>query len=120
MPMMVRDAIFTETLGGSWDVVCNTNMLLRGQYFVTPRWNMIENTGFADGAHFGGPPPWHLAWERDRRPAGDVRFAPLEECAPILRDYRRIHRPTRIRMVRNRLGPAAMKLLGPLARGRAG
>ena len=118
VPAMIHEAIVTETLGGAWDVICNTNMLLREQYFVTPAWNMIENTGFTDGTHYTAPPPWELVWERDRRPADGIRFAPVEQCDSILRDYRRFMRPTPIRRVRNRLGPAKVRLCRFLGRRR--
>jgi hypothetical protein len=116
VPMLIHEAVITEKLGGAWDVVCNTNMLLRAQYFVNPAWNMIENTGFEDGTHFSGPPPWQLAWEPDRRPADDIRFAPVEECEPILRDYLRFTRPTRAQLLRAHLGAAKTRLLGPFGR----
>ena len=111
VPMLIHDAVVTEKLGGAWDVVCNTNMLLHGQYFVAPAWNMIENTGFEDGTHFSGPPPWRLAWERDRRPA-DIRFAPGEECEPILRDYLRFSQPTRVQKLRSVLSAVKLRLRG--------
>jgi hypothetical protein len=90
MPGMVNDAVVTGSLTGSWDVVCAANMLLRGQYFVTPAWNMVENTGLSDGTHFNQAPPWELRWEPDHRPdLQEIRFAPLDADERVLREYRR-------------------------------
>lgn len=112
MPGMVEGAVIAGTLSGSWDVVCATNMLLRSQYFITPAWNMVENTGLSSGTHFSAPPPWELAWERDRRPPeGRVRFAPVEESAPILREYLRFFKPGRAQALRDRLGAAKKSLV---------
>jgi len=89
MPEMVNDAVVTGSLTGSWDVVCAANMLLRGQYFITPMWNMVENTGLRDGTHFTQAPPWRLHWEPDRRPHLDqIRFAPLAADERVLEKYR--------------------------------
>lgn len=113
MPWMVRGAVIDETLSGAWDVVCATNMLLHGQYFVTPAWNMVENTGFVVGTHSNGPPPWELVWERDRRPHdGRIRFAPIEEYEPILREYLRFFRPGRLQAGVDRLVGAKKRLIG--------
>lgn len=111
LPIMIDQTLNAPTLGGSWDVACGINMLLHGQYFVTPTWNMVENSGFWEGTHYRSPPPWQLVWEQDLRPAGgSIRFAPPEECAPILRDYKRFHAPTLAQHVRGKTG-AAIKLL---------
>ena len=114
MLWMVRGAVIDETLGGPpFDVVCATNMLLHGQYFVTPAWNMVENTGFVVGTHSNGTPPWELVWERDRRPHdGRVRFAPIEEYEPILREYLRFFKPGRLQAGVNRLVGAKKRLIG--------
>jgi hypothetical protein len=89
MPAMIDAAVVKGTLRGSWDVVCATNMLLRGDYFVTPAWNMVENTGLSEGTHADRPPPWELRWELDYRPAlPEIRFA-SEEDERVLREYRR-------------------------------
>jgi hypothetical protein len=85
---MIYDAIVTGSLTGSWDALCATNMLLRGQYFLTPAWNMIENTGFAEGTHVG--PGWQLRWEPEHMPpASGVRFCPVAPDEGVLREYRR-------------------------------
>jgi hypothetical protein len=116
VPGLIHDAVVAERLDGAWDVVCNTNMLLRGQYFVNPCWNMVENTGFEDGTHFTGPPPWRLEWERDRRPVGEIRFAPVQESEAILRDYLRFSRPTRVQLVRGLAGAVKVRLTGLFGR----
>jgi hypothetical protein len=104
MAGMVHEAVVAQTLTGSWDVVCAANMLLDGRYFVTPMWNMVENTGLSDGAHFSAPPPWQLRWESDRPPAGGrIRFAPVEESDQVLREYRRFFTPNRRTLARARL-----------------
>jgi hypothetical protein len=92
VPGMIEAAILKETLHGSWDVVCNANMLLRGQYFVTPTWNMIENTGLARGTHSDRAPRWELHWEPQHRPTREIRFAPVEESEVVLSAYRRFFR----------------------------
>jgi hypothetical protein len=90
MPGMVNEAVVTGSLTGSWDVVCAANMLLRGQYFVTPAWNMVENTGLSEGTHFNQAPPWQLGWEPDHRPRlQDIRFAPIAADERVLKAYRR-------------------------------
>jgi hypothetical protein len=91
MPGMVREAVVTETLTGSWDVVCAASMLLRGQYFLTPTWNMVENTGLDEGTHFDQAPHWELRWEPDHgpRPGGEIRFPPIETDERVLKEYRR-------------------------------
>ncbi len=97
VPGMIQAAVVDETLHGSWDVVCNANMLLRGQYFVTPTWNMVENTGLASGTHSDRPPPWELHWEPQHRPTREIRFAPVEESEPVLAAYRHFFRRRRLR-----------------------
>lgn len=90
LPAMIHEAVVTETLGGSWDVVCAANMLLAGQYFVTPTWNMVENTGLGEGTHAVEAPSWQLHWERGRRPELDeIRFAPPAADERVLKSYRR-------------------------------
>jgi hypothetical protein len=90
LPAMIHDAVLTETLGGSWDVFCATNMLLEGSGFVTPTWNMVENSGLEEGSHAAGPSGLKLDWERDQAPAIDgLRFAPAAPNEQILRAYRR-------------------------------
>jgi hypothetical protein len=95
MAGMIQKAVVAETVGGAWDVVCATNMLLHGWYFVTPAWNMVENTGFTDGTHFTVAPRWHLRWEPQRRPREPIRFAPVVEYEPVLAQYRRFFRRRR-------------------------
>jgi hypothetical protein len=90
MPAMIEGAVVSETLHGSWDVVCALNMLLREQFFVTPAWNMVENTGLSDGTHSSQAPSWELRWETDhRRGADEIRFPPVEEDRRVLKEYRR-------------------------------
>jgi hypothetical protein len=104
MAGMVHEAVVTETLTGSWDVVCAANMLLDGRYFVTPMWNMVENTGLSDGTHSSAPPAWQLRWESDLRPRdGQIRFAPVEESDQVLCEYRRFFMPNRLTLARARL-----------------
>jgi hypothetical protein len=91
MAAMIIDSVVHETLAGSWDVVCATNMLLDRQLFVTPVWNMVENSGLAHGTHADGAPPWELAWEPPPAHvvAGSVRFAPVGPDERVLAAYRR-------------------------------
>lgn len=89
MPWMIHEAIVTGSLTGSWDVSCAANMLVRGQYFVTPTWNMVENTGLSEGTHVDRAPSWGLRWEADHRPRGDISFAPIAPDERVLREYRR-------------------------------
>lgn len=90
MGWMVQAAVVDETLSGSWDVVCATNMLLNDQYFVTPTWNMVENSGLVEGTHqTGRAPAWDLAWEPDHMPDPHaLRFPPVVEDEDVLRVYR--------------------------------
>jgi hypothetical protein len=90
LPAMIHDAILTETLTGSWDVACATNMLLSKSSFVTPTWNMVENSGLEEGTHATGPSGLTLAWEQ--RPTAELsglRFAPAGGDERVLRAYRR-------------------------------
>ena len=91
MPWMIRAAIEDESMGGSWDVDCAASMLLDDQYFVTPTWNMVENSGLSEGTHHAGSPPrWTLAWETAHRPdLGGLRLPPVAEDERVLRAYRR-------------------------------
>jgi hypothetical protein len=108
MPWMINEALVTESLTGSWDVCCAANMLVRGQYFVTPAWNMVENTGLSEGTHFDQAPPWELRWESDHMPRlREVRFAPVAPDERVLKEYRAFFTHTDTR-------------LGPLAQARVG
>jgi hypothetical protein len=91
MAGMIDAAVVTETLRGSWDVVCATNMLLEGSSFVTPTWNMVENSGLAHGTHADGAPSWELTWEPrpDPGPGEPLRFAPFGFDEQVLGTYRR-------------------------------
>jgi hypothetical protein len=91
MAAMVLDAVVTERLAGSWDVVCATNMLLDHRLFVTPTWNMVENGGLEVGTHAHGLPSWDLAWESPpaHLGSGGVRFAPVALDERVLAGYRR-------------------------------
>jgi hypothetical protein len=88
MAGMIDAAIVRETLGGSWDVACAANMLLAGQWFVTPTWNMVENSGLAHGTHADGAPAWELHWEPEHAPSGPIRYAPAELDERVLGAYR--------------------------------
>jgi hypothetical protein len=110
MAGMINGAVVTGSLTGSWDVVCATNMLLHGQFFVTPTWNMIENTGLSEGTHFDHAPPWELHWEPDLAPRGaEISFAPLIPDEDVLREYRRFFQPDAERGVLRRLRAAAAR-----------
>jgi hypothetical protein len=90
MPGMIEAAVVSGTLTGAWDVFCATSMLLKDQYFVTPAWNMVQNTGLAEGTHADRAPRWELRWEPDQRPRSNgIRFAPAEADEHVLREYRR-------------------------------
>jgi hypothetical protein len=94
MPAMVHNAVVAETLTGSWDVDAAANMLLRDQRVVTPSWNMVENSGLAEGTHYSSPPPWRLCWEPDRRPALErLRFVSAEDSW-VPREYLRFFEPS--------------------------
>lgn len=89
MPAMIYDAVVTERLGGSWDVVCAANMLLAGTGFITPAWNMIENGGLEDGTHGSGPSKLSLAWEPEHAPRVEaLRFCPARPDARVMRAFR--------------------------------
>ena len=91
MAWMIHAAIEEESMGGSWDIDCAASMLLDDQYFVTPTWNMVENSGLSGGTHdTGRPPAWTLAWEPEHRPdIGALRLPPVAEDKRVLRAYRR-------------------------------
>lgn len=76
LPRMIRSAVVGTRLAGSWDVYCAASMVVNGQYFVVPTWNMVENTGLASGTHPLSP-RWKLRWEREFRPPRETfRFPP--------------------------------------------
>jgi hypothetical protein len=89
MPWMIEKAVIEESLTDAWDISCAANMLLHDLYFVTPTWNMVENSGLLEGTHSTGrAPAWRLAWEPENRPGLDaLRFAPVAEDARVLRAY---------------------------------
>ena len=89
MRWMIEQAVVEESLTGAWDVSCAANMLLHDQYFVTPTWNMVENSGLLEGTHqTGRAPAWRLAWEPEHRPELEaLRFAPVAEDARVLQAY---------------------------------
>jgi hypothetical protein len=91
MPGMIVAAVLDETLGGSWDVVCAANMLLQGTSFVTPTWNMVENSGLEHGTHADGAPAWELSWETrpPQWPPAPLRFASVGYDESVLAAYRR-------------------------------
>jgi hypothetical protein len=63
-------------------------MLLQGRQFVTPAWNMVENTGLSEGTHASEAPPWELRWEPEYRPdMGAIRFAPPVPDERVLGGY---------------------------------
>jgi hypothetical protein len=110
MPSMVDQAVVKETLGGAWDAFCATNVLLRGQDFVTPAWNMVENTGVSGGSHQHGKQYRKLAWEPDRRPPPErIRFAPVEEDDRILDGFRSYFAPRGVRGALARLRARALQ-----------
>jgi hypothetical protein len=91
MSWMIHAAIEDESMSGSWDVDCAASMLLDDQYFLTPTWNMVENSGLGTGTHdTGRPPAWTLAWEPQHRPdLRALRLPPVAEDERVLRAYRR-------------------------------
>ena len=50
-------------LHGCWDVVFYTNMALKGQSFVWPAKNLVQNNGLDTGEHAAGSTAWSLDWE---------------------------------------------------------
>ncbi len=68
LPYMVRAGLVDRTLAEPWDVCVAASMVLNGQHFVVPTWNMVENIGLESGTH-----PHDLAydlhWEVEHRPA---------------------------------------------------
>jgi hypothetical protein len=105
MPRMIDQAVVKETLGGAWDTFCATNMLLSGQCFVTPTWNMVDYAGYDDGTHHSGEPDWTLRWEAERRPRSvqEIRFAPAELDARVLAAYLDFLDPPGVRAAIRRL-----------------
>ena len=88
LPRMIRSAVVNSTLTGAWDVYCAANMIVNGQHFVIPTWNMVENTGLASGTH-PMTPRWRLRWEVESRPDGETyRFPPPVVDERILKCYR--------------------------------
>jgi hypothetical protein len=79
LPYMVRAGLVQRTLAEPWDVCVAASMVLNGQRFVVPTWNMVENTGLGSGTH-----PHRLAWElrleAEHRPThAPLRFPPPSE-----------------------------------------
>lgn len=114
LPAMIHETIVTESLTGSWDVLCATNMLLTGRGFVTPAWNMVENTGLSEGTHAAETPAWQLRWEHEHCPApGAIRFAPPQPDPRVLDAYLRFFEH------RDEGGGAIVRVRGAAARWRS-
>jgi SAM-dependent methyltransferase len=62
-------------LEGCWDVEYYANMALKGQYFVWPKYNLVQNTGLTDGTHAEGATAWKLSWEGA---GGDIEDLPKD------------------------------------------
>ena len=59
-------AIKQGTLTGCWDIYFYINMILNDQYFVWPKYNMVENIDIGGGSHFSNEKPsWLLEWEKN-------------------------------------------------------
>jgi hypothetical protein len=99
VPRMIDEAVVEETLGGAWDVFCAANMLVAGQSFITPVWNMVRYAGYGEGTHHTGDPGWDLRWEDEWRPAqvSEIRFCPEEIDEHLLAAYLRFLDPPGIR-----------------------
>jgi hypothetical protein len=97
MRWLIQQAVVEEALGGAWDVSCAANMLLNDLYFVTPTWNMVENSGLSEGTHHTGQAPdWTLAWEPEHRPElTALRFPPVVEDQRVLEAYVKFFAPSR-------------------------
>jgi hypothetical protein len=97
MRWLIQEAVVEEALSGAWDVSCAANMLLNDLYFVTPTWNMVENSGLSEGTHTTGRAPgWTLAWEPEHRPElTALRFPPVAEDQRVLEAYVKFFAPSR-------------------------
>jgi hypothetical protein len=88
LPYMVRSGLILGTLAEPWDVCCSASMVLNGQFFVVPTWNMVENIGMDSGVHPHGV-PWTLRWEEEHRPDLErLLLPPPEVDRRILKSYR--------------------------------
>lgn len=89
LPHMVRAGLVEKTLAEPWDVCVAATMVLNGQSFVVPTWNMVENIGLQSGTH-PHDVPWVLRWEVEHRPPHrPFLFPPGAELdARILKAFR--------------------------------
>lgn len=64
LPLSVA-ALQKGELTGAWDIYCFLNMLINAQYFVWPKFSLVENTGLDEGTHVepGSKSKWKLEWE---------------------------------------------------------
>jgi len=116
---LVDAAIVRRELPGAWDVFCAASMLVKGQVFMAPAWNLVENTGFTSGTHFSSSPPrWELTWERPPRRVGvEPRLPPPLVDARILRAWLAFAagpRPSRLRRLLPRPAKVALRRLAAL------
>ena len=86
---MVRAGLVERTLVEPWDVCVAASMILNGQTFVVPTWNMVDNIGLDSGTH-PHDVPWVLRWEVEHRPVErPYQFPPAGEIDPaILKAFR--------------------------------
>jgi 2-polyprenyl-3-methyl-5-hydroxy-6-metoxy-1,4-benzoquinol methylase len=61
-------AIKQGTLTGCWDIYFYMNILINDQYFVWPKYNMVENIDIGGGTHYSDEKPgWTLHWENNTK-----------------------------------------------------
>lgn len=61
---LTYEALKKGELSGCWDVYFYLNMMLDDQYFVWPKYNMVENIDIGGGTHKSSAvPEWELSWE---------------------------------------------------------
>lgn len=73
---------------GVWDVDCAINMLLNNQYFVCPKYNLVENWDLAGGSHAGDfLSDKQLKWEDAADfNANKLKFPPKVATNPSIMD----------------------------------
>ena len=59
-------------LNEAWDVMFYLTMLLRDQYFVWPKYNLVVNDGLQEGTHADSSESWHLSWEGSGQDINDL------------------------------------------------
>lgn len=101
-------------LTGCWDVFFYINMALNGQYFVWPKYNLVENSGLFEGTHTGSGQvgeEW-LSWEKNYNSKW-VLPARLSPNDRIISDFLTFFEPRKEMNIKQAVKKLVKKVLKP-------